>query len=571
MLKKRIKETISQNRSLLFFDPDHSFSCQSCLISRHNYLCMAELEKIIWISIILIVIISVKDRLKLALPILLVVAGLLLSLTQLIPSIDMSPEMIFYVVLPPILFDAAWNTSIPDFKKELPKISLLAVGLVFITTTVIAVVAHSIIPGFTWPLAFILGAIISPPDAVAATSITRDLPLPKKLITILEGESLLNDASALIAYKCAVTAVLSGVFSFWNAGVQFVSISLGGIVIGLLIGFVFLKIHRFLNGNSNTETFAIVLLPFATYSLAEHLDSSGVLAVVALGMFLSWNSFSLFSSVSRIQMGHFWDVIIFILNGLVFLILGMQLPQIVADIPHSELPVLILYGLLMFGILILIRLLITFTFPVFSGKKNGYKDVLLPRFRKEYIILSWSGMRGVVSLAAALALPLYTNNSALIEQRSTILFVSFVVIIFTLLIQGLTLPKLIKLIKPASEEKQYEKELNILLIEKSLSCLQTMHPQDEISRDIIARMAEKLKKEELELFGNNAGNTDVMAKKEWRETYFRIELELIDFQRKELVKCYRKGEYELEEIRKKEQELDFWTTTVYHEVESLKV
>ncbi len=175
---------------------------------------MAELGNIIWISIILIVIISVKDKLKMALPILLVVAGLLLSLTRMVPSMDISPEMIFYVVLPPILFDAAWNTSIPDFKKELSKISLLAVGLVFITTTVIAIVAHSIIPGFSWPLAFILGAVISPPDAVAATSITRDLPLPKKLITILEGESLLNDASALIAYKCAVAAVLSGVFSF---------------------------------------------------------------------------------------------------------------------------------------------------------------------------------------------------------------------------------------------------------------------------------------------------------------------------------------------------------------------
>jgi CPA1 family monovalent cation:H+ antiporter len=531
---------------------------------------MAELEKIIWISIILIVIISVKDRLKLALPILLVVAGLLLSLTRLVPSIDMSPEVIFYVVLPPILFDAAWNTSIPDFRKELPKISLLAVGLVFITTTVIAVVAHSIIPGFTWPLAFILGAIISPPDAVAATSITRDLPLPKKLITILEGESLLNDASALIAYKCAVTAVLSGIFSFWDAGIQFIGISLGGIVIGLLIGFIFLKMHRFLNGNSNTETFAIVLLPFATYSLAEHLNSSGVLAVVALGMFLSWNSFSLFSSVSRIQMSHFWDVIIFVLNGLVFLILGMQLPQIIADIPHSELPVLILYGLFIFGILILIRLLITFTFPIFSGAKSGYKDILLPRLRKEYIILSWSGMRGVVSLAAALALPVYTNSGELIEQRSTILFVSFVVIIFTLLIQGLTLPRLIKLIKPAPEEKQYEKELNILLIEKSLSCLQTMQGENEMSRDIIAGITEKLKKEESDLFKDDAESPDIIAKKKWRETYFKIELELIDFQREELIKYYHKGEYALEEVRKKEQELDFWTATVYQEMESLR-
>ncbi|GEN65836.1 cation:proton antiporter [Chryseobacterium rhizosphaerae] len=183
---------------------------------------MEELQKIIWISIILIIIISVKEKLKLALPILLVTAGLILSVTQLVPSIDMSPEMIFYIVLPPILFDAAWNTSIPDFKKEFSKISVLAIGLVFLTTTVIALLVHTLIPGFSWPLAFVMGAIISPPDAVAATSITKSLPLPQKLTTILEGESLLNDASALIAYKCAVIAVTSGVFSFWDAGLQFI-------------------------------------------------------------------------------------------------------------------------------------------------------------------------------------------------------------------------------------------------------------------------------------------------------------------------------------------------------------
>ncbi|MGL5235718.1 MAG: cation:proton antiporter, partial [Empedobacter falsenii] len=168
---------------------------------------MEELERIIWISIVLIIIISVKDKMKMALPILLVVAGLLLSLTHIIPEIELSPEMIFYVVLPPILFDAAWNTSIPDFKKELPKISILAFGLVFLTTTIVALFVHSLIPNFSWAMVFVLGAIVSPPDAVAATSITKSIPLPKKLITILEGESLLNDASALIAYKCAVIAI----------------------------------------------------------------------------------------------------------------------------------------------------------------------------------------------------------------------------------------------------------------------------------------------------------------------------------------------------------------------------
>lgn len=528
---------------------------------------MAELENIIWISIILIVIISVKERLKLALPLLLLSAGLILSLTRLVPSIDMSPEMIFYVVLPPILFDAAWNTSIPEFKKEFSKISLLAVGLVFLTTTIIAIIAHSIIPGFSWPLAFILGAIISPPDAVAATSITKGLPLPKKLVTILEGESLLNDASALIAYKCALIAIVSGVFSFWKPGFQFVTISLGGIIVGLVIGYLFLKLHRFLNGNSNAETFVIILLPFATYSMAEHLECSGVLAVVVLGMFLSWNSFSLFSATSRIQMSHFWDVIVFVLNGLVFLILGMQLPQIIADIPHSELPVLILYGLLIFGILIVIRLFIIFTFPLFSGNKVKKETRFFSQAKKEYIILSWSGMRGVVSLAAALALPLQDNDGTVIPQRSTILFITFVVIIFTLLIQGFTLPHLIKLIKPAEEEEKNEKELNILLIDQSLSFLENKKREPSITEGIVSGMIEKLKKEETELY--QTGTTEPIDCIEWRKAYFNIELQLIEFQRKELIKNYYKGEYSLEVIRKKEWELDFWATTVYHEMETL--
>lgn len=361
---------------------------------------------------------------------------------------------------------------------------------------------------------------------------------------------------------------MSGVFSFWNAGFQFVTISLGGIIVGLIIGYAFLKLHRFLNGNSNTETFVIILLPFATYSMAEHLECSGVLAVVVLGMFLSWNSFSLFSANSRIQMSNFWDVIVFVLNGLVFLILGMQLPQIIADIPHAEIPVLILYGLLIFGVLIMIRLFVIFTFPLFSGNKVTKETGFFSQTKKEYIILSWSGMRGVVSLAAALAMPLQDNDGVVISQRSTILFITFVVIIFTLLIQGLTLPNLIKLIKPTEEDEKNEKELNILLIDQSLSFLENKKWDHSIAEGIVSGMIEKLKKEETELF--HVETSEPVDRVEWRKNYFNIELQLIEFQRKELIKNYYKGEYSLEVIRKKEWELDFWATTVYHEMETLE-
>ncbi|WP_284463778.1 Na+/H+ antiporter [Chryseobacterium sp.] len=529
---------------------------------------MVELEKIIWISIILIIIISVKDRFKLALPILLVIAGLILSLTQLVPSIDMSPEMIFYVVLPPILFDAAWNTSIPDFKKELPKISVLAIGLVFLTTTIIALIVHSMIPGFTWPLAFVVGAIISPPDAVAATSITKTLPLPQKLTTILEGESLLNDASALIAYKCAVIAITSGVFSFWSAGIQFVSNSFGGLVIGIIVGFAFLQLHRYFNGKSSVETFTVVLLPFATYSLAEHLGCSGVLAVVALGMFLSWNSISLFKTESRMQMSHFWDVVIFVLNGLVFLILGMQLPTIISNIPIIEIPVLIFYGLLIFIILVVIRLAVLSLFPVFSNNETEKINGFLTQSKKEYIILSWSGMRGVVSLAAALALPIRDDHGAIIEQRDTILFISFVVIIFTLLIQGLTLPRLIRLVKPFAPDKQEEKDLNKLLLKESVSFLYDFASDNNITINAVETMIKKLEREQSQLSNNNTEKS-LLHHTEWKKSYFDLELKLAEYQRQSLIKAYHMGDFTLETIRKKEMELDFWTTTIYHEIETI--
>lgn len=531
---------------------------------------MEELERIIWISIVLIIIISVKDKMKMALPILLVVAGLLLSLTHIIPEIELSPEMIFYVVLPPILFDAAWNTSIPDFKKELPKISILAFGLVFLTTTIVALFVHSLIPDLSWAMAFVLGAIVSPPDAVAATSITKSIPLPKKLITILEGESLLNDASALIAYKCAVIAIVSGTFSLWDAGFKFIVISLGGIFVGLSIGFLFLKVHKFLNGNSNIETFAVILLPFATYSLAEHLESSGVLAVVILGMYLSWNSFSVFKTNSRIQMGHFWEVMIFIFNGFVFLLLGMQLPKIISDIPHNQIPLLIFNGFLIFLILVMVRLFVLFISPIFTETNYIKSKRKFSQSGKEYLILSWAGMRGVVSLAAAFALPVKDGLDTPIEDRSTVLFLSFIVIILTLLIQGITLPRLIKLIKPVQNESQEESELNKLLLQKSISYLHQIPTDNNISNEVYKRMLSKLQNEEVQLLNKKDSISEKIRQLEWKKIYFRLELQLAEYQRKELAKSYHNGTFSLETIRKKEWELDFWVTTVQQEMEQLE-
>ncbi len=526
---------------------------------------MQELEKIIWISTILIILISLKDKIKLALPILLVLAGLLLSFTALVPSIEMSPELIFYVVLPPILFDAAWNTSIPEFKKEFPKISILAVVLVFLTTTIVAVFVHRVIPGFGWPMAFVLGAIVSPPDAVAAASITKSIPLPKRTITLLEGESLLNDASALIAYKFAVVAILSGGFSIWNAGFDFAIISLGGIIAGIIIGFLFLKMYRFFAGNSNVETFAVVLLPFATYSLAEHLGCSGVLAVVVLGMYLSWNSFAVIAIESRIQMGHFWEVIIFVINGLVFLILGLQLPKIIAEFSLSELPLLIVYGFFIFLILVVVRLCVLFALPLLGGRSQSKQQLGLSPSSKEYLILSWAGMRGVVSLAAALALPITDNDALPIANRNTVLLLAFVVIVFTLLIQGLTLPKLIQWIKPAPDSHSDAHTLNVLLLYKSISFLKEFSADDLETQQAVTAMLAKLQAEEHNVLTQSETDQGLNSKKK----YLNLELKLVEWQRIALTQSYKSGAFSLETIQRKEVELDFWTTTIEHERQQL--
>lgn len=472
----------------------------------------------------------------------------------------------FYVVLPPILFDAAWNTSIPDFKKELPRISILAFGLVFLTTTIVAVFVHTFIPNFSWALAFVLGAIISPPDAVAATSITKNIPIPRKLTTILEGESLLNDASALITYKFEVIAIVSGSFSLWEAGFHFVLGVFGGLAIGLFIGFLFLKAHRFLNNDSNVETFAVVLLPFAAYSLAEHLGCSGVLAVVILGMYLSWNSFSIFTANSRIQMGHFWEVIIFILNGLVFLLLGMQLPSIISNIPSSQILILVFYGFLIFLILVIVRFIVLFSFPIFNDKKTEKSKGDFYQTNKEYLILSWSGMRGVVSLAAAFALPISNQSGENINQKSTVLFLSFVVILLTLIIQGITLPRLIKLIKPTPQTSNDDFDLNKILLEQSISYLHHFPTQELAPQDVREVMIAKLQKEEIpcNVEENVSKNNPQL---DWEKAYLTLELQLIDYQRKVLERNYQQGNFSLETITKKESELDFWATTVLHELE----
>ncbi|HTN17908.1 MAG TPA: cation:proton antiporter, partial [Chitinophagaceae bacterium] len=285
-----------------------------------------------------------SNRFRFPFPIVLVLCGVLISLIPGLPVIELSPEVVFIIFLPPLLYSAAWNTSWHEFKTAIRPISMAAIGLVLFTTSAVAVAAHALIPALSWPLAFLLGAIVSPPDAVAATSITKGLGLQPRLIAILEGESLVNDASGLIAYKYALAAVAAGNFVLWEASLNFVIVSVAGVGVGLIIGYLMYLVHKKFICDPIIEVTLTFLTPFAAYLLAEHFHFSGVLAVVTTGLYLSFRSSEMFSNQSRIMSYAVWDVVIFILNGLIFILIGLQLRTVLSEMKDYSTTELILYG-----------------------------------------------------------------------------------------------------------------------------------------------------------------------------------------------------------------------------------
>lgn len=363
---------------------------------------MQHLDIILLLMALLAGLYSLAERVKVSYPILLVVAGLAISLIPGLPSVRLSPNVAFLLFLPPLLFDAARHMSWHDFRRNRGVIGRLAIGLVLFSTASVAITAHYFIPGFSWPLAFVLGAIVSPPDAVAATSAIKGLHLPKRLVAILEGESLINDATALVAYRYAVAAVLSGTFIWWKATFNFAFVALGGIVVGYVLGYLFTVLQKRLLNNATVETVMTLQLPFVAYLVAEKAEVSGVLAAVTVGLYVSWRAHEIFSFRTRMQMNNFWETLIFLLNGLVFILIGLQLPQIISAVGASHtMDEMIFFGLLISAVVIVMRLV--WIFPSAHITRWIYRlfkyDRSVVTDNRYLLILGWSGMRGVVSLA----------------------------------------------------------------------------------------------------------------------------------------------------------------------------
>ena len=521
---------------------------------------MQNLELIIILLTVATLLAAVTEKIKFPLPILLMLVGLLISAIPGLPTVVLSPEVVFLVFLPPLLYEAAWVTDFNEFRANLRPIGLAGVGLEFFTTTCVAWAAHRFIPGFGWAEAFVLGAIVSPPDAVAATSVLKGLGLHKRVMAILEGESLVNDAAGLIAYRYALAAVATGSFVLWQASLTFAWVAVAGVAVGLAVGYGLFYVHRKLTDNPTVETTLSFLTSYASYLLAEHLHVSGVLAVVTTALYLSHRQRAMFSAATLLHANAVWRNVAFILNGLIFILIGLQLRTVLAGMAAYSAGQLLGYATLVSAVVMVVRF-------VWS-----YPAAYVPRWlsrrirQREYFshanvfVFSWAGMRGVVSMAAALAVPLTLPNGQPFPHRNLILFLTFGVIVATLVVQGLTLPLFIKWlrIEPYSTA---EEELRTRL---RLAAASIEHIEENLALGLDGQVLNQLKSKyevrynRLRESQPEAGPTDAtsVSATELARQFNAVQCDLLVVERGLVGQIRREGEVADEVLRKIEHELN---------------
>ena len=426
---------------------------------------------------------GIARKLSVSYPIVLVVAGLLCSFVPGLPRVPLSPDVVFLVFLPPLLFAAAWQTSWSDFKYNIVSIASLAVGLVFFTAVGIALTAHFFMPAFDWRMGFLLGAIVSPTDAVAASSIAKKIGLPKRIVDLLEGESLLNDATGLLALEFGIDMIVHGTTPTLLAGsLRLLWLFTGGAAIGLLFAAAIVWFEKRVD-DGPVEIALSFITAYGAYLAGEAVHSSGVISVVVCGLYLSRKSATFFSPQVRLQTNAVWDALEFLLNGLVFLLLGLQLPAVLAGIRGYSRGQLLVYGLAFS--LVLIALRIVWMFPAaraahFVRRHLQHQREPIPSSRSVFV-LGWTGMRGVVALAAASSLPFTLENGETFAQRNIIVFLTFSVILVTLVVQGVSLPAVVRLLNlnSAPAEGCDEGEARRLLLRRALDFLSQGKKTDE--------------------------------------------------------------------------------------------
>jgi CPA1 family monovalent cation:H+ antiporter len=473
--------------------------------------------------------------------------------------------VIFFVVLPPLLYAAAWNTSWREFSYNLVSISSLAIGLVSFTVAGVTLAAPLILPAFDWRTGFVLGAVVSTTDPIAATSIARRMGLPRRIVDVLEGESLVNDATGLLALEFGVSMLVSGMPpTTVHALLRFGQLVAGGLAVGLLIGILVQWVERQID-HGPIEIAISILVPYSAYLIADGIRASGVLAVVAAGLFLSRKSSQFFSPAVRIQVYAVWDALSFMLNGLVFLLIGLQLPSVLAGIRHHGLPMLALSGAACSGLVIALRL--AWVFPgarvsYFIRRRVLHQPEPVPPAR-QLVVLGWAGMRGVIALAAALALPHTLPGGRPFPERDLIVFLTFCVILATLVLQGLTLAPLIRWLGlegaagPACEEREARR----IATESALQHLEQSRPHDRpefgpIYDDLALHYRQRL----ADLTGESSSQQGKPVEPQQHNRFRDLSRELVQVERDAAIRLRDEGRIDDDVLRQIEHELDLTET-----------
>ncbi len=492
-------------------------------------------------------------------PILLVIGGLGLGVVPGIPEVELDPEVVLVLILPPLLYAAAFFTPLRELRRNVRPISLLAVGLVLATTVIVAAVAHEVI-GLGWAESFVLGAIVSPTDPVAATAIARRLNIPPRIVTIVEGESLINDGTALVAYKFAVAAVLTGSFSLIEASGDFVLNVVGGVIVGMAVGAAIAFVRRRIDAPPVEVTIALFSGYFA-YLPAEEIGVSGVLAAVTVGIYMGRKTSVLTSPTTRIQGNAVWEIVQFLLNSALFVLIGLQLPGIVDGLEGIPTDEAVREGALIAATVMLVRLLWVFPFTYLPRYlRRGGRDDPYPSWRNT-LVVGWTGMRGAVSLAAALALPLMTDAGADFPNRDLVIFCAFSVILATLLIQGLTLPPLIRLLDLDDRNPELEREESVArqrAAEAALERLEELTGEEWVREDTAERVrgAYSYRHRRFSARFDGDGDGDGFDYEARAESFQRLTRELLEAQRAILIEMRNGGEINDDVLRILERELD---------------
>ena len=491
-------------------------------------------------------------------PIPLVLGGLVLGLVPGMPEIELEPDLVLVIFLPPLLYAAAFFADLRALRSNLRPITMAAVGLVLVTMGAVAVIGHEAI-GLSWPLAFALGAIVSPTDPVAATAIMRQLGAPRRLVNFIEGESLVNDATALVAYRVAVTAAVGGSFSVLDAGVELVGAAAGGIAIGLAIGYVVAEIRGRLD-DAPTELTISLLTAYAAFIPADALGLSGVLAAVTAGIYLGWRAPELITPETRLQSFAVWEILVFLLNAALFILIGLQLPVIADGLDAYSTGELVGYAALVCGTVIGTRFAWAFTMPYLVralDRRPAQRERRVgPR---ERVVSAWAGMRGAVSLAAALSLPLETDAGAALPDRDLILFLTFALILVTVVGQGLSLPYLVRRLgvrEDGAEEAAEENRARYVAARAALERLDELAVEDWTRDNTIERLRQLYEFRQRRVKVRTGKIEDEEGIENRSLSYQHLMHELYTAQRRAVIQLRNGGEISNDVMHRIERELD---------------